>query len=536
MKSQRRGRKFKGVAAALALALAAGCFTGCGNNQGTASNGDGDMPKELSIFCALGPNVAAGGGTTFNDCMTFQLLEEETGCHVDWQHPASGAESERFNVMVVSGNYPDAIVYNWPAVKGGAQSYVDDEVIVDLTEYVEKCMPNFTEFLNKNPELKKDVYTDDGRILYIPFIRADKELCVFQGQVIREDWLEKLGLEKPKNTDELYEVLKAFKTKDPNGNGKADEIPMVATSFASFTGLGPLLWSFGTTYDFHLDDSGKVVYGPMTDQFREGLGYIAKLYREGLIDTDYLLDTRSKVDAKYTGDQAGFGFGFQPSTYYSAMQNSDAKVTGIEYIAGPDGKAYAFNPQYIQQVLPGCALAVTTANKNIAGTLKWIDNLYGGNGYMYANFGKEGVSYEMKDNEPVFTDYMTHNENGKSLAQMVGLTCGVRDSFFPMLQSWDYYKQTLQPWGVDAIRTWIAAEPDTSRTLPTTLSLTAEEGETYTEIMNQVETYFQEEANKVITGKTSIDDWNKVVEHLKEMGIQEAIDIKNAAYERYQKR
>ena len=131
---------------------------------------------------------------------------------------------------------------------------------------------------------------------------------------------------------------------------------------------------------------------------------------------------------------------------------------------------------------------------------------------------------------------MTHNENGKSLAQMVGLTCGVRDSFFPMLQSWDYYKQTLQPWGVDAIRTWIAAEPDTSRTLPTTLSLTAEEGETYTEIMNQVETYFQEEANKVITGKTSIDDWNKVVEHLKEMGIQEAIDIKNAAYERYQKR
>ena len=88
------------------------------------------------------------------------------------------------------------------------------------------------------------------------------------------------------------------------------------------------------------------------------------------------------------------------------------------------------------------------------------------------------------------------------------------------------------------------AKNGTTSWLPTTMTMDADTVERVThlptefpgEIMNQVETYFQEEANKVITGKTSIDDWNKVVEHLKEMGIQEAIDIKNAAYERYQKR
>ena len=528
-------KKFRGIAAGLAAAMMVVGCTGCGNNGSTTSevNLDGDIPENLTIFCNLGANVASAGGTDFNDCLSFQLLEEATGCHVEWQHPASGAATERFNVMIVSGNYPDCIVYNWPSVKGGAQSYVDDGVIVDLTDYVEECMPNFTKFLEENPELKKDVVTDDGKILYIPYIRADKELCVFQGQVIREDWLEKLNLDVPKTTDELYEVLKAFKTQDPNGNGKADEIPIDGAGFNNNMGIGCLLWPFGATWTFQLDDSGKVVYGPMTDEFQQGLEYVAKLYSEGLIDPDYLLDDRTKYDAKFTSDQVGFGFGYQPSTYYPVMNDGKRKVTGIGYISGPEGKKYCFNTQIIQQVTAGTSLAVSTANKNVAGTLKWLDQFYGGDGYMYANFGKEGLSYEMKDGEPTFTEYITNNENGKTIAQMVGLTCGVRDSAFPMLQSWDYYKQTLQPWGIEAIETWIADEPDTSRILPSTLSLTVEEGETYAEVMNQVETYVLEEANKVITGKTNASDWSSIVQRINDMGIQEVIDIENAAYTRY---
>ena len=528
----------RAAALTLTAAMAVSCLGGCSVNKNKSANvnTDGDIPKSLTIFGPLGANVAAGGGSTYNDCMTFQLLEEKTGCHVEWQHPASGAQEERFNVMIVSGNYPDAIVHHWNDVSGGAQSYVDDDIIVDLTPYMETCMPNLTKFLNENPEIKKDVYNDDGKVYYIPFIRKDRKLCVFQGQVIREDWLNKLGLKRPTNTDELYEVLKAFKTQDPNGNGIADEIPMAGVGLTGAMGVGCLLWPFDTTWTFHLDDNDKVVYGPLTPQFKEGLAYIAKLYSEGLIDADYLLDTRAKMDAKFTGDRAGFGFGYQPSTYYNAMSNKDAKVTGIEYIAGPNGKVQAYNDSYKQQTHLWCSLAVTTANKNVAGTLKWLDNLFGGDGYMYANFGKEGLSYEMVDNEPVFTDYIKHNENGKSMQQMIGITCAARDNHFPLLQSWDYYKQTLQPWGLEAVETWIEDDPDISKILPGSLSRTQEENETYAEIMNQVDTYFQEEMNKVITGKSSASDWDSVVSTMKDMGIQDAIDIQNAAYERYKKR
>lgn len=57
--------------------------------------------------------------------------------------------------------------------------------------------------------------------------------------------------------------------------------PLTGVGFDGFFVIGKLLWSFGTTYDFHLGDDGKVVYGPMTDDFVEGLTFIRKLYEEG---------------------------------------------------------------------------------------------------------------------------------------------------------------------------------------------------------------------------------------------------------------
>lgn len=524
------------VAGIIAAAAVIGC-AGCGRESGGQSsnvNLEGEIPQSLNIFCNIGPNLSAAGGKSFNDCLTFQLLEEKTGCHVEWDHPASGASQERFNLMIASGTLPDAIVYSWGTVNGGTQSYVDDGVIVDLTPYIETCMPNFYKFMNEHPELKKDIVDDNGNIHTIPYIRRDKELCVYQGTRIRKDWLEKLNLEVPTTADELYEVLKAFKTQDPNGNGEADEVPMDGVKFEdNGQGIGNLLWAFGTTYDFHLKD-GEVVYGPMLDEFKDGLEYITKLYSEGLIDTDYLTDDRAKMDAKWTQDTVGFGFGYQPSTYYTSMNDGTREVIGIGALKAPDGNNYTFNNEYIRQV-SYARFAVTSANENVAGTLKWLDILYGEEGIVMGNYGKEGLSFEYVDGEPVFGDYIFNNPNGKTSAQMFGLTCGVQSSNFPMIQTWDFYKQTLQPWGVAAVETWLADDADTSRILPT-LSLTVEESEVYTRVMSNVETYMLEEVNKVITGRAGIEEWDAAVEQMKTLGIEEVLSVQNAAYQRYLER
>ena len=66
----------------------------------------------------------------------------------------------------------------------------------------------------------------DGHIYALPQW-ADCYHCTYPDKLwINSTWLKKLNLQMPKTTEELRTVLRAFKTQDPNGNGKADEIPM----------------------------------------------------------------------------------------------------------------------------------------------------------------------------------------------------------------------------------------------------------------------------------------------------------------------
>ena len=519
--------------AVLVIALTVS-FCACGEKKAKETVASEEIPETLTVWSALG-GVASKVCSSNNDIMGYQLLEELTGCHIEWIHPTKGADVEKFNLMMASGELPDMICYDWSVVPGGAISFVEDEYIVELTDYVEKYMPNFKAHGDANPNVKKQYADDENRIYYIPFIRGDQELKVYLGPVIRTDWLEKLGLDAPKTTDDLYNVLKAFKTQDPNGNGQADEIPMTAALFKHTShGIGNLLWAFGTHYDFYLED-GKVKYGVLEDKFEDGLKYITKLFSEGLIDPDYILLDRNKMDAKVTADKAGFLFGFQPTKVMGAMENVDPsfKWEGIEWLTGPDGDRKSFIPDYGKDV-GYASVAITTACKNPVGAAKWIDMLFSKEGREYMNFGKEGVSFNYVDGEPILTDYVLNNPDGRDKDTMKTLSIAAAESSFPTLQDWRYYKQLLHPYGTKAIETWVESA-ETDGILPP-LSFSPDEKNKITKIMGQVNTYTDELLNKIVIGEASVSELNTMRRKIKDMGIDEILDIYQAAYDRYNKR
>lgn len=518
------------AAAAMLLGLA-----GCGQGQTTVTDeGSGEMPKTLSIFCSMGNYTIKAGGKDNNDMLPFQLMEEMTGCHVEWTHPAGSAAEEKFNLLIASGNLPDMIVYSWSGVAGGAAMYAEDDVIIPLASLIDKYMPNLTAYNEEHPDVKKQYMDDSGEIYYIPFIRKDKELKVFQGPQIRQDWLEKLGLEMPKTPDELYEVLKAFKTRDPNGNGIADEIPMSGVKFEETAqAVDHLLWGFGTTNDFYVKD-GKVAYGVLENEFEEGLGFITKLYSEELIDVDYLLNERDKMDNKVMNDKVGFVYSLQPGNYYNNMKDSGRKVVGTPHFAKTPGMNNVYDASYTQDAT-GTSIAVTTANKNAAGSLKWLDNFYGGKGMEYMNFGKEGVSFNWENDYPKLSDeYIFHNPNGKSQQEMCGLALGAYQSNFPTLQDWRYYEQILTSWGKESIETW-SESAKTDGILPS-LNFTAEENEEIAQKMSQIKTYVSEQLNKIVIGNSNISELAAIRSKIQSMGIEDVLAIYNRALERYNKR
>ncbi|MBQ7901567.1 MAG: hypothetical protein IJ365_06350, partial [Clostridia bacterium] len=315
---------------------------------------------------------------------------------------------------------------------------------------------------------------------------------------------------------------------------QADEIPMSGVKFENTSqAIGNLLWMFGTNNGFYQED-GKVKYGVMEDSFAEGLEYITKLYSEGLIDQDYLLNDRDKMDNKVMNDKVGFVYSLQPGKYYTSMNDSGRVVMGIPHPAKEGVKNNLFDSSYVQDVT-GTSIAVTTANKNPSGSLKWLDFLYGGEGMEIMNFGKEGVSFERDaEGKPKLTDYIFNNPNGKTQQEMSGLSLGTYQSNFPALQLWDYYSQILTSWGKQSIETWNGSAT-TDGIIPS-LSFTEDENEIIARNMSQIETFVSERINKIVIGNASIDTLSEIREKITQMGIQEVIDIYSDALNRYNNR
>ncbi len=537
------------LALGMAVAMAVSALAACGNETQKESVSSGNKetissdtvaseetpvveeityPEEISIFAGMGASAIAKGFTSYNDAYWAQALEEITGTHVEWQHFSSDVSAEKFNLMIASQEYTDAIINQWIKVEGGPERFVEDGVLIELTDLIPECMPNFNAYLEEHPEVKRQIQNVDGQIIYIPIIRDDVAQCIFTGPLVRTDWLEKLGLEVPQNTDDLYKVLKAFKEQDPNGNGEADEIPMSGVSFRNNNyGIGNLLWGFDTHYSFYVDN-GEVVWGPAEDKFAEGLAYIAKLFDEDLIDVDYLLNDRTAMDSKALADRVGFLYTYQPTKYFNNADFNDGtkKMTGIPHLTTADSASrMSFNSDYINQIV-ATSIAVTTDCEDPKGLLRWLDTIFSEEGIILMNYGKEGTHFEYVDGKP-FIDFA--NMSAEEQLQLKADTM-LMDSAFPTLQQKEAVN-SYSAWGKEAIEIW-AADVDTSGVLPT-LSFTAEESDQITDALTELETYADTQINKVVIGEISMDEWSGIVEKFHKMGLDKILEVYNAAYQRY---
>lgn len=497
------------------------------------------MPEALTIFCELNGWLAKAGND-MHASEAYNELERVTGTKINWIHPPAGTGvQEQFNLMIVSGDLPDIIRYNWIGISGGIQKYVDDSIIVDMTPYYDEGkMPYTKELFGEYPTIAKQIRQDNGAIYYMPVIRKDDELRIWNGPQIRVDYLEKVGMDIPDTTDDLYEVLKAFKEQKVSDDPAF--VPMMAGKFRTdgSQGLGQLCFSFNTTYDFLTDPEGTTVkYGPIEPEFKEAIAYIRKLVEEGLVDPNYVTNNRDIIDAAMVADQAGFMFNTQVTKLALLFEERGMEnpLRPIPYLRGPNptsDKAPVFYSEAGANIANG-AIAVTTKAKDIEKAIKWVDFNFGPEGERIRNFGIEGVSYEMVDGQPILTDIVTNNPNF-DLNTASAVYTPAKVGVFSGIQRYASWTQSTHPDGVDCVTQYMS-RVDQSMILPPT-SLTGDEQAEYASIMNDIETYFDETIDKIILQQLPLEHLDTMVEQMKNMGIERAIEIKQASLDRYNKR
>ncbi|MDR1536583.1 MAG: extracellular solute-binding protein [Clostridiales bacterium] len=488
-----------------------------------------EAPYQMTFYMPLlGSNVIASHA----EVKAANIIAEMTNVAIEWIHPPIGQEKETFNIMVASGDFPDAIYYRWTDYPGGATKAIADGFLIPLDPYIDQ-LANLTALFAEIPEIEKQTKLDDGRIPFMPAAANDLRRRAFDGYLIRQDWLDKLGLQMPETITELHDVLAAFKDQDPNGNGEADEIPLIVDKTANY--IRSLASAWGVRDSFQLDPSTKkVAYGPIMPSFKEFLAEMSKWYAEGLIDREFASIDSKMADSKIAGDIGGTIRGNTATfeRYMNLMTDSVPGVMwrGIPFPTNGGSPAYAYDENRVRLVW-GQGVGVTTGSDNPEAVLRFLDYGYSKEGYDYYGWGVEGESYTKENGEYKLTDIIT-NDPDKLPTTSAILRYAFGNNGFAKVHNFDFWSATElnnEP-SKSANELWFTA--DNSLLLPL-LSLTEEESIEYANIMNEVTTLFDEILFKIVMGVDSVDSYDNFVSIAKQMGIDRAIELQQAAYDRY---
>lgn len=495
-----------------------------------------DYPDELSYWVGMNSQVAANLGS-YNEMSAYQEIEKITGTSVEFLHPAGDA-TEQFNLMIANrDSLPDVIEYGWLHVPRGPDNAIAEGTILRLNELIEEHAPNLSKYLEENPDIATMITTDEGNIYGFPFIIDDDDsLLMVRGLMIRQDWLDTLGLEMPTTIDEWDTVLTAFKDEDPNGNGEADEIPLLL-ELDHFKSNGVFSSAWGINPWFY-QDNGTVKFGSVQPEFKEFLTTLSDWYDRGLLDADFNITDKQLQDAKMMGEQlgtiyayAGSGIGF----YNELMQdiNSDFEIVAAPLPSLEPGEKAAFG--FMNDRFSGNQVAaITTTAENPEEIVKWLDFGFSEEGHMLFNFGVEGVSYEMIDGYPTYTDEIMNNPDGLPVNQAMGKHFRssfsgifVQDArYIEQFYELDVQKEAGEIWGNSA---------EFDMKMPP-ITMTGEESQEYASIMSDLETYYDEMVVRFVMNEESLDTFDEFVENLQGMGIERAIELQQAALDRYNAR
>jgi len=535
-------RRIRTVTFVILIAMLSGILASCtgvntqADNRSTSQNsspsngGNTDEPVKLTWYQV---NRSGSVVKSMDEVLCFQELAKMANVKITFEHPAASTNAnEQLNLLIASQDLPDIIFWNWKSMPGGISKYVNDEIVIALNDL---DTPYYDAALEQYPDCAKYVPLPDGTIPAFYQLDPDPRRTTYSGFCIRKDWLDKLGLEIPQTMDDWYNVLTAFKTRDPNENGEQDELPFLDEKGNN---LRPFTAAFGILNELCFDPkTGKVIYGPIQPAYKDFLITMNKWFNEGLIDPEFATTDRKMFTSKIQGELGG--------AYYASINvgvgnnisavrptNPDFTVIGIPAPQSSDGKAYM--PKNDSLMKLGEGAVITTKCENPQAAARLIDLGYSEEGRTLLNWGVENVTYTVVDGKKKFMDHIMNPSDGLTPSTYITkftypATGNAKVMDFEAAAQIQYiYEESII-----SIENWM--KNDTSLMLHPNMYYTPEESAQISTIISEVNTYRDEMTLKFILGTEPIENFDKFVSEIKRMGIDEAFKLTQDAVDRLNK-
>lgn len=487
---------------------------------------EGDDPVTLKVWRGFSSTVMEG----WDDCLVFEEMEKRTGVKIEFVYPPVGQATDNFNLRVASNDLPHMFSMP-PDYAGGLDKAVEDEIYLPINEYYDKGLtPNYQYLRETYPEIAVDTILDSGLLVawhMIDYVPSSP----WSGLWVREDWLNELGLSIPQTMDDWTNMLRAMKEKygavlgcnirDVNGWYG------VGTNFQFSAG-------FETGYNW-INKDGKAVYGPAETGYKDFLAQLNSWYEEGLMDTDFATRTDEDYAANVANGVYG-AFGLAYGELGQAKVSGMAKEPNFKVLAVGQPTSYEGQVTHLRQFD-----SIVRSDKEYLTTkcvedgideiaMQWKDYWYSQEGGDLCSYGVEGKSYVWNENNELKWIYEDTGIISKG---------GTLDfwTVYPLfkLHNWGYLRDStsyeMQPEVWQCISEW--GKGDASWFMPTGVSKTAEEAKEFSKIETNLKTYREEMTMKFITGQESLDKFDDYISALEGMDLETAVEIQQAALDRY---
>lgn len=478
-----------------------------------------------------------------NNHPMWSTIGERTGVDIDITMIDKNNASEKFQIMIASGDYPDLFKADQVTNTVGMEYAYSENILMALDDYLEDYAPNYWTLIHSDENILNRVTSASGHFLEMWRLKDQVATPDDQGAFIRMDWLEDLNMEVPQTYDDLYEVLSAFKTE----KGATEPLMLFNTivpsngnmigGFGSMAVLSTSELGDATTGCYQID--GEVRYGAIEEGTRKYLSYLHKLNEDGLIDFETMMNRERNPFAdetlgRATRGEVGFMYNDTPfgGVYGSMTDDPNCNWWPINDVAEtPEGENHFMSEvSLVKQE----GLVVSTACDEPEAAVGFLDYWYSYEGYLLANYGFEGEHWNYdEDGIPQFIPEVVNQYENVNLA-MCSFTSQDVGGVYADLRLAEAGDNPWTDREYACFDAW-STRKDSAYRIGKLTQLTQEEAAAASDLYSDILTYVATSALQFVNGDLDVDDdavWEAYVENIEAMNVEELIAIVQGAYDR----
>lgn len=376
------------VLSAVMVIPTAACGAKGGEPTNEASSAAGEEPATIRIVTSVDSQFQLENNPV------IEAIEKAANVNLEIEVPPINNYLDRLNVIMASGELPD-IVFIQEITDPSYFKWAEEGLLIPLDEYLPQ-MPNVTANTTE-AQMQTGVVPTTGKLHTLPRPHAEN----FNGAVIREDWLNKLGLEIPETIEEFEKVATAFTFQDPDGDGQDNTYGLSLTNVNdnyNYNNLSIFYSAFGLHKPFVPDENGKVTIIQDQSAYFDLIDFFRGLYEKGVLDPEWYTNQGYAETDKFKFGQTGIdSLYIKPVSLYSTDVYTGTKSAfpdsklGFIYPLKKDEGATSY---YETPASTWGGYSISSSCKQVDRVLEFIDWCYSEEGRTMMNIGVQGITYD----------------------------------------------------------------------------------------------------------------------------------------------